>query len=41
MYIDYEDVNGNVHPGAWRHVVQHDTGMLTLGRIGANNYTRT
>ena len=40
MYIDYEDINGNVHPGVWHHIVQNDTGMLNLGRVGANNYTR-
>ena len=39
-FIDYEDVNGTVHPGAWRRMVQNDTGMRDLGRVGPNNYTR-
>lgn len=39
-YVDREDQNGNVIPGAWRNDVQGDIGeplLQDITRVGANN----
>jgi len=36
-FID-NDSNGRVRNGEWRDIVRNDTGLLSVGRCGANNY---
>ena len=38
-YIDYEK-NNQVIKGSWRRVIESDSGLYDLRRVGSNNYTK-